>query len=139
MKVSEIFRRPIDRRIEEVIHVELDDEATVAGELEDYVATQRIIGSFEEIVEAYQERIDNPTEDVNVWVSGFFGSGKSSFAKVLGYLLGNPSVQGRTAFERFFAHTAFGAQREGRGGERRATPLPCLACSLGLLDGPAAR
>lgn len=105
MKVAEVFRRPIDRRIEEVIKVELDDEAVVASELEEYVATQRIVDSFEEIVEAYQERIDNPTEDVNIWVSGFFGSGKSSFAKVLGYLLGNPTVHGKSAAERFFAHT----------------------------------
>ncbi|WP_120314218.1 BREX system P-loop protein BrxC [Mycolicibacterium monacense] len=103
MKVAEVFRRPITRRIEPVIKVESDDEETVAAELDEYVATPRIISSFEQIVEAYQERIDNPNEDVNVWVSGFFGSGKSSFAKVLGYLLANPTIQGKSAADRFFS------------------------------------
>ena len=105
MKVAEVFRRPVDRRIEEVIKVELDDEAIVAAELEEYVATQRIVDSFESIIDAYHDRIDNPTEDVNVWVSGFFGSGKSSFAKVLGYLLGNPIVNGKPSCDWFFSHS----------------------------------
>jgi hypothetical protein len=106
VKVVEVFRRPINRRIEPVIKVELDDDSTLADELEEYVATPGIIGAFEQIVELYQERIDTPTEDVNVWVSGFFGSGKSSFAKVLGYLLGNKVIEGRSASERFFSHVA---------------------------------
>lgn len=94
MKVAEVFRRSIDRRIEEVIKVELDDEATVAEELTEYVATERIQSTFAQVLDPYQETIDNPTEDTNVWISGFFGSGKSSFAKVLGYLIANPILDG---------------------------------------------
>lgn len=105
MKVAEVFRRPIERRIEEVIKVELDDEATVARELTEYVATERIQSAFERVLDPYQETIDNPTEDTNVWLSGFFGSGKSSFAKVLGYLIANPLLAGKPACDWFFDHT----------------------------------
>ena len=105
MKVAEVFRRSIDRRIEEVIKVELDDEATVAEELTEYVATERIQSTFAQVLDPYQETIDNPTEDTNVWISGFFGSGKSSFAKVLGYLIANPILDGKPACDWFFDHT----------------------------------
>lgn len=105
MRVSEVFSRPITRRIEEVIKVELDDEATVAEELTEYVATDRIQTAFGQVLDPYQETIDSPSEDTNVWVSGFFGSGKSSFAKVLGYLVANPVIAGKPACDWFFAHT----------------------------------
>ena len=105
MKVAEVFRRSIERRIEEVIKVELGDEAIVAEELTEYVATERIQSAFGQILDPYQETIDTPSEDTNVWISGFFGSGKSSFAKVLGYLIANPVVAGKPACDWFFAHT----------------------------------
>jgi hypothetical protein len=105
VKVAEVFRRPIDRRIEEVIKVELDNEATVAVELTEYIATKRIQAALGQILHPFQETIDNPTEDTNIWVSGFFGSGKSSFAKVLGYLVANPILDGKPACDWFFAHT----------------------------------
>jgi len=101
MKVREIFRHPVDRTIEEIIKVDLDDEETVAYELAEYVVTDHLRQHFENILNIFQETINNPNEAVTVWVSGFFGSGKSSFAKVLGYLLENPTVKGRTTADRF--------------------------------------
>jgi hypothetical protein len=105
MKVAEVFRRPIERPIEEVIKVELDDEKTVAEELTEYVATDRIQAAMGQVLDSYQETIDNPSEDTNVWISGFFGSGKSSFAKVIGYLVADPVIDGKPASDWFFAHT----------------------------------
>src|SRR5262249_6093627 len=100
-KIQDIFRRPIGRTIEEVIKVDLADEDIVAQELDEYVATDHIVDSLEEVLDAYQETILKPSELTNLWVSGFFGSGKSSYAKVLGYLLANPMILGRTAADRF--------------------------------------
>lgn len=105
MKVADIFRRDIYRTIEEVVKVDLADEEVIADELDEYVATAHILDELETVLDAYQESINDPTETCTVWVSGFFGSGKSSWAKVLGYLLGNPAVQGISADERFFERT----------------------------------
>ena len=105
MKIAELFRRDVYRTIEEVVKVDEADEQVVAEELDEYVATTHILEELETVLDAYQESINNPTETCTVWVSGFFGSGKSSWAKVLGHLLGNTSVQGKPASERFFERT----------------------------------
>ncbi len=103
MKIRDLFRQPIERRIEEVIKVDLSDEETVAYEIDEYVVTGHIRDELERVLDAYQESIDRPSEVTNLWISGFFGSGKSSFAKVLGYLLEDPTIQGKRASHRFFA------------------------------------
>lgn len=105
MKIAELFRRDIHRTIEEVVKVDLADEAVIANELDEYVATDHILDEFEKVLDAYQESINSPNESCTIWVSGFFGSGKSSWAKALGYLLWNPTVDGLPAIDRFFERT----------------------------------
>jgi hypothetical protein len=105
MRIEELFRRDIHRRIEEVVKVDLSDAEVVATELDEYVATQHILKEFEDVLNGYQESILSPNEDCNVWVSGFFGSGKSSWAKIFGYLLWNPTVAGKSSTDRFFERT----------------------------------
>ena len=75
----------------------------MALEIDEYVATDHIQESLEDVLDTYSESVRNPTERTNVWVSGFFGSGKSSFAKILGYLLENRTVLGQAAADRFCA------------------------------------
>ena len=93
MKIRELFRGDIERPIETVIHVDLSDEAIVAHEIEEYVVTENIREHLEELVDVYADTARNPSESTNVWVSGFFGSGKSSFAKTVGYALADPSLR----------------------------------------------
>ena len=100
MRIEELFSRPIDRKIEEVIKV--DDESTILTEVEEYIPTDHIEAELTEVLDKFQETILNPSETVNIWVSGFFGSGKSSFAKVLGYLIANPEIGDKRLADRFF-------------------------------------
>ncbi|MCQ3808602.1 MAG: BREX system P-loop protein BrxC, partial [Acidimicrobiia bacterium] len=100
MRIDELFSRPINRKIEEVIKV--DDESTILTEIEEYIPTGHIATELAEVIDRFQETILNPSETVNIWVSGFFGSGKSSFAKVLGYLIANPEIDGKRVADRFF-------------------------------------
>jgi hypothetical protein len=105
VKISELFRGDIERPIETVIHVDLSDAQIVAHEIDEYVVTDNIRAHMEELVDLYADTARNPSETTNVWVSGFFGSGKSSFAKMVGYALANPDLDGRSATERLLART----------------------------------
>lgn len=100
-KITTLFANDINRRIEEVIKVDQTTEDIVASEIDEYVATSPIKRHFIEVLERYQETPQKPHEGIAIWVSGFFGSGKSSFAKVLGLTIENRTVLGRSASDRF--------------------------------------
>ena len=97
--IRELFAKDISRRIEEVIKVDQADEQVVREEIAEYVVTDSIRGHFTEILERYWETPKKPHEGIAVWVSGFFGSGKSSFAKYLGLALENCTVSGENTTE----------------------------------------
>jgi len=103
MKIKELFQMDIHRRIEEVIKVDQADQETVRNELEEYIVTDSIKGHYRQVLDAYTTARTTPTEGIGVWVSGFFGSGKSSFAKNLGYILANREVLDRKAADIFAA------------------------------------
>jgi cytidylate kinase len=66
----------------------------VYSEITEYVATDSIRDQYAVLLKAIAEAPSEPHESIGVWISGFFGSGKSSFAKNLGYALGNRKVLG---------------------------------------------
>lgn len=99
--IRTLLTNSLDQRIEEVIKVNQDDQQIVYTELTEYVATDRIRDHYRRLFEAIAESKQQPSEGIGVWVSGFFGSGKSSFAKNLGYVLGNWDVQGTSSSELF--------------------------------------
>lgn len=101
MTIREIIARDLTKRIEEVVKVEQEDEATVHGEITDYVPTDRIKDHYRRLFQEIAEAKNAPHDGIGIWVSGFFGSGKSSFAKNLGYVLSNPTVLGTSAAELF--------------------------------------
>lgn len=97
MKIKDLFERPIDRSINGVIKAEQFDAESVWQELEEYVVTKELDVHLRKFFEAYLNAIDNARDTdvaskVGVWVSGFFGSGKSHFIKILSYLLENREV-----------------------------------------------
>ena len=95
--INSLFANDISRRIEEVIKVDQADEQIIHDELAEYVVTDSIRDHFAEILDRYWETPKKPHEGVGVWVSGFFGSGKSSFAKYLGLALENRQILGQGA------------------------------------------
>ena len=98
MRIQDMFERDIDRNINGVIKVGQDDEGNVEQELMEYVVTNELEGHFSTFFEAYDRALDVPTDKIGVWISGFFGSGKSHFLKMLYYLLTNQTTaDGRTA------------------------------------------
>src|SRR6266568_836580 len=95
--IHDLFAHDISRRIEEVIKVDQTDEQIIRDELAEYVVTDSIRDRVTEILECYWETPKKPHEGIGVWVSGFFGSGKSSFAKYLGLALENRKILGAGA------------------------------------------
>jgi hypothetical protein len=90
--IGTLFEKPIDRPIEEVIKVDQANEKAVAVEIDEYVATDSIKAHFTEVYREIAEGPAKPREGIGIWVSGFFGSGKSLFAKILGYTIANRKI-----------------------------------------------
>jgi hypothetical protein len=97
LRLQDILVYPLKRYIPPVAKVNDVDEATVATELHEYVVTRPIEDALVDFLEAYAESRTRTTDRIGVWISGFFGSGKSHFAKVLSYLLENRTVHGQSA------------------------------------------
>src|SRR4249919_2834921 len=87
--IGDLLNRDLSRKIEEIIQVDQADEQSVYDEITEYVATDSIREQYHQTVRAIADAPSDPDERIGVWVSGFFGSGKSSFAKYLGYALQN--------------------------------------------------
>jgi len=95
MGLKNIFKKPVDRRIEGVIKA--DDEASIKLEIEEYVLTKEVEKRLYDFLTAY-----NNYENANgVWISGFFGSGKSHLLKILSLLLENREIEGEKAVDLF--------------------------------------
>lgn len=101
MQIREMFAKPIDRDLQGVIIVGQDETANVRQELEEYVVTRELQKHFADFFAAYKTGIIGNTSKTGVWISGFFGSGKSHFLKILSYLLENREIAGKKAIDYF--------------------------------------
>jgi hypothetical protein len=100
-RIGDLLERDFSGPIEESVKIDNHDPATVFTELTEYVATDRIKAEYEDLFCAMAAAPKSPNEGVGVWISGFFGSGKSSFAKNLGYVLANREIRGAPASSLF--------------------------------------
>jgi len=92
MKMIEIFEKKPTRRISRVVMVDQHEEEVVRTEVEEYVVTDQIRGLLQDFIDQFLETRMGRVSDVCTWISGFFGSGKSHLAKMLGYILTNREV-----------------------------------------------
>lgn len=101
MLIRDMFQKQIDRDIKGVIKIGQDDDSNVTQELEEYVVTRELNRHFSDFFEAYKKGVSGYTDKMGVWISGFFGSGKSHFLKILSYLLENKIVDSKRAVDYF--------------------------------------
>ena len=95
MLIKNLFERDIFRPINGVVKADQLDDSSVWQELDEFVITRELDQHFRKFISWYLEAVDqgknpDPTGKMGIWISGFFGSGKSHFLKVLSYLLQQP-------------------------------------------------
>jgi len=93
MKIKDILTIDLTTDIKNVIDLENISESEIQSEIEDYIVTDGLAKDYTSFVSTYMSNI----KETGVWISGFYGSGKSYFGKLLGYLLSNRSISGTSA------------------------------------------
>ena len=101
MLIKDMFKKPIERDIKGVIKVGQSDDENIKQELEEYVVTRELSRHFMGFFTNYMAGLNGNTDKMGVWISGYFGSGKSHFLKILSYLLSNKKVGGKCALDYF--------------------------------------
>ena len=101
MQIRNMFAEDINRPINGVIKVDQDTADVIEQEVREYVITRELKKHFISFFDYYSDSFDKPTDDIGVWISGFFGSGKSHFLKMLSYILENKPVGTTTTVEMF--------------------------------------
>ena len=101
MLIRDMFAEDINRPINGVIKVDQDSTDVIEQEVREYVITKELKKHFISFFDYYSEAFDKPTDDIGVWISGFFGSGKSHFLKMLSYILENKDIDGISTVEMF--------------------------------------
>lgn len=101
MQIKEMFKDDIERKINGVVQVEQEKEDVIKQEIKEYVVTSELKKHYIQFFNEYSESFNEPTDNVGVWITGFFGSGKSHFLKMLSYLLENKEVDGKKTVDYF--------------------------------------
>ncbi|MBD0402937.1 BREX system P-loop protein BrxC [Flammeovirga sp. EKP202] len=97
MKIEDILKIDLTEDIKNVIDLEDSSEDEIQHEIESYIITDGLGKHLSSFVSQYTSNI----KETGVWISGFYGSGKSYFGKMLGHILGNQSINGTNARDRF--------------------------------------
>ncbi|MBR3244379.1 MAG: BREX system P-loop protein BrxC [Parasporobacterium sp.] len=92
MYIKDMFFKEIDREINGVIKVGQKDKENVYQELDEYVVTEELEKYMNRFFDAYKRGLVGRTDKMGVWISGFFGSGKSHFLKIISYILSDKVV-----------------------------------------------
>lgn len=96
MKIKDILTIDLSEDIKNVIDLEDISEKEIMTEIESYIVTDGLAREYADFVGTFTSNI----LETGVWISGFYGSGKSYFGKLLGYMLSNRMILGTPARER---------------------------------------
>lgn len=95
--VNDILTLDLKEDIKNVIDLEDRSETEIQQEIESYIVTEGIGRHLYDFTNQFTSNI----KETGVWLSGFYGSGKSYFGKMLGYIIDNQIINGTPARERF--------------------------------------
>ena len=107
MKIKDILSIQLDNDIKNVIDLNSQSEDEIKEELDGFILTESLAGHLSDFL----DKFCSDMKESGVWLSGFYGSGKSYFAKMLGFLIENPVIQG-TPFRERFMHKLVGLNNE---------------------------
>ncbi len=96
MKIKEILTIDLSEDIKNVIDLEDISEKEIQAEIESYIVTDGLAREYADFVDTFTSNI----LETGVWISGFYGSGKSYFGKLLGYMLSNRIISVTPARDR---------------------------------------
>jgi hypothetical protein len=96
MLIKNILTIDLSVDIKNVIDLEDISEAAIQSEIENYIITDGLAKEYGRFVSIYTSNII----ETGVWLSGFYGSGKSYFGKLLGYMMSNRLISGTPARDR---------------------------------------
>ena len=96
-KIKDILSIRLDDDIKSVIDLNQQDEGSIMDELDGFILTESLAKHLADFCDFFTSNTTQP----GLWLSGFYGSGKSYFSKMIGFLLKNPSIQGTSVRDRF--------------------------------------
>src|SRR5262249_29653182 len=126
MSIRRLFstKRPIDRPIEKVIDYYATDEKRVLAEIGEYEVTDNVERCFHKFLDTFGDGVrSGQVTEIGVWVAGFYGSGKSSFTKYLGFSLDRDRLIGGRPFLDLLCESLRSAASKGSL-RTLATPIP---------------
>lgn len=97
--IRDLFKKDIFRPIKGVIKADDNTGQSLKNEIEEYVVTREIGRKLDKFLEAYNDY--EAASGNGVWISGFFGSGKSHLLKMLALVLENKEIDGTSPLELF--------------------------------------
>ena len=127
-----MFEKKITREIKGVIKVGQKDDENVYQELDEYVVTTELEKYMNRFFDAYNRSIAGRTDNMGVWISGFFGSGKSHFLKILSYILSNRMVEDEEGVKHDAA--SFFTQGVKVGDDKLKDKIASIAAESGDID-----
>src|SRR5262249_52437992 len=110
MQIRDTFATAIQKRIEPVVKVIDRQPEVILNELNSLVVTPQWERYLRGILDSYADAADrNDEQGIGLWISGFFGSGKSLMIKVLGALVEGHDLQGQSAHDVFLSRLPVGS------------------------------
>lgn len=96
-KIKDILSIRLENDIKSVIDLNQQDEHSIIDELDGFILTESLAKHLADFCDFFTSNTAQP----GLWLSGFYGSGKSYFSKMIGFLLKNPTLQGTSVRDRF--------------------------------------